>query len=348
MNENTDPFDHNDLYSEAISLVRERSDLTMECMRQLVCGMMNGRLDEQQSAELLSRLHHKGESVDELVGAATAMREFMTPIRSSRVGAIDTCGTGGGGTNTFNISTAVALVCAGAGVPVAKHGNKRSTSKSGSSDVLQELGVNINASVEVVEKCLDELGLCFCFAPLFHPSVKRVMAVRRSLPHPTIFNLLGPLCNPASTPFQLLGVGRGETQLLIAQALCRLGTQRSKVVHGRDGLGEVTICESTDVIQIENGDLNHETIDATAFGITPAPLKAIQVNSAEESAARIRNVLANHAGPEMEIVVLNAAVACEVVGRVGSIEEGISVAREVLAKGIANELLQALVRLTNE
>ena len=189
----------------ALSIVELGGSLSMEQMAATMGGIMDGRCDEEQIARLLTALHQKGETVAEVAGAAAAMRQRMTPIHTTRPDVIDTCGTGGDGSRTFNISTAAALVVAAAGVPVAKHGNRSITSRSGSADVLTEFGVSIDADVRCVEACLDELGICFCFAPLLHTAMKHVSAVRKRLGTPTIFNILGPLVNPASAPFQLLG-----------------------------------------------------------------------------------------------------------------------------------------------
>src|SRR5262245_43141872 len=224
-------------------------NLSLDEMSAAIDAVMEGRCAAEQIGLLLTGLRLKGETVEEVAGAALAMRRHMTPIRSSREGIVDTCGTGGDRSATFNISTAAALVTAAAGVPVAKHGNRRVTSRTGSADVLQQLGVNIEASVGVVEKCLDELGICFCFAPLLHPAMKQVAEVRRQLGVPTIFNLLGPLTNPASAPFQVIGVGRPELRALLAEALDMLGTRRAIVVRGDDGLDEVTLAGPTQVCE---------------------------------------------------------------------------------------------------
>src|SRR5436190_10583843 len=221
--------------------------LSLDEMSAAIDAVMQGRCSAGEIGLLLTGLRLKGETVEEVAGAALAMRRHMTPIRSSRPGIVDTCGTGGDGSATFNISTAAALVTAAAGVAVAKHGNRRVTSRTGSADVLQQLGVNVEATVPVVETCLDELGICFCFAPLLHPAMKQVAEVRRKLGVPTIFNLLGPLTNPASAPFQMIGVGRPELRHLLAQALTLLGTRHAIVVHGDDGLDEVTLGGLTQV-----------------------------------------------------------------------------------------------------
>ena len=197
-------------------------DLTLPEMTAVIDLVMQGQCAEGEIALLLTALRAKGETADEIAGAAMAMRKHMTRIRSSRLGLVDTCGTGGDGSGTFNISTAAALVAAAAGVPVAKHGNRSITSRSGSADVLASLGVNIEAPVATVERCLDELGICFCFAPQLHTAMKHVAPVRKKLGVPTIFNLLGPLCNPAGAPFQVLGVGKPELHERLAAVLARL------------------------------------------------------------------------------------------------------------------------------
>ncbi len=225
-------------------------NLSMDEMAAAIEAVVEGRLSEGQMGLLLTALAAKGETAEEVAGAAVALRRRMTPLRTTRAGVIDTCGTGGDGSGTFNISTAAAVVVAAAGVPVAKHGNRAVTSRTGSADALAALGVNVAASVEQVEKCLDELGICFCFAPLMHPSMKQVADVRRKLGVPTIFNLLGPLANPAGAPFQVVGVGRSELRPLLAEALLMLGTERALVVHGEDGLDEVTLAGPTRVTEV--------------------------------------------------------------------------------------------------
>ena len=278
-------------------------------MTQVVNAFMRGDCSDKQIEALLVALHEKGETVEELAGAASALRMHMNPIQTRRENVVDTCGTGGGKAGTFNISTAAAIVAAAAGASVAKHGNRKSTSKTGSADVLIELGVNIECSVETVQKCLDQLGLCFCFAPLFHPSVKHVMNVRRKLPHPTIFNLIGPLCNPANAPFQVLGAGRGETRNLLAEALSLLGTTRSIVVHSRDGLGEISISDLTDVSEVQGKYVTEGKVAPEDFGITRGNLTMLSASDPAESAEKIQRVLAGHSGPTRDVVVANAAAA---------------------------------------
>lgn len=317
-------------------------------MTQLVDAIMRGDCTDKQIENLLVALHEKGETVEELAGAASAMRMHMNPIETRRKNVVDTCGTGGGKSGTFNVSTAAAIVAAAAGGSVAKHGNRKSTSKTGSADVLIELGVNIECAPAVVQKCLDQLGLCFCFAPLFHPSVKHVMKVRRKLSHPTIFNLLGPLCNPANAPFQVLGAGRGETRTLIAEALSLLGTERSIVVHSRDGLGEVSISDSTDVSEVRGKYVTEKTIEPSDFRIEKGDLNMLLVTDPVESAEKIQRVFAGHAGPARDIVVANASAALWVSGMCDSLESGAERCAKAIDNGQATEMLKELGELTNK
>jgi anthranilate phosphoribosyltransferase len=271
----------------------------------------------------------------------------MTPIRSRHAGLLDTCGTGGDGSKTFNISTAAALVAAAAGTPVAKHGNRGISSRSGSADVLAVLGVNIEADVSCVEACLDELGICFCFAPLLHKAMKHVAAARKKLGTPTIFNILGPLVNPASAPYQLIGVGRLELQPILAQALSLLGTKRTVVVHGADGLDEVTLAGPTHVIEARGGTLRHFDWTPDDFGLESAGPETMQVTGPEQSAAIIRDILDNRPGPPRDIVIANAAAALWTAGRDPSLLKCAQLAAETLASGAARELLARLIGKTH-
>jgi len=336
------------LIKEATVAVSAGESLTEEQMAKVVDQIMKGDCGDKQIAELLSGLHKKGESVDELAGAARAMRWHMTPIETHRKNVVDTCGTGGGGTGTFNISTAAAIVAAAAGASVAKHGNRKSTSKTGSADVLQKLGVNIECPIEIVQKCLNQLGICFCFAPLFHPSVKHVMKVRRKLPHPTVFNLLGPLCNPANAPYQVLGAGRGETRELIAAAMAKLGTTRSLVVHGRDGLGELSNSGITDVSEVSGHHVTHKTLTPEDFGITRSSFIGLKAANPKESAELILRVLDGKTGPARDVVVINAAAALWVSG----LSENLLLATDrcisAIDNGHAKEMLGELIEITNQ
>jgi anthranilate phosphoribosyltransferase len=270
----------------------------------------------------------------------------MTRLNTRRENLIDTCGTGGSGAGTFNISTAAAIVAAGAGAAVAKHGNRRMTSKSGSADVLAELGVNIEAPVEVVERCLDEVGLCFCFAPLHHRSMRHVSEVRRQLGVPTIFNLLGPLCNPAGAPFQLLGVGREEIRNLLAAALARLGTQRAFVVCGSDGMGEVTLAGPSRVTEVTHGELRETTWTPDDFGLPQSPRESLSAAGPAESAAIIRDVLSGADGPPRDVVVANSAAALWLLAEDASLADCARRAAESIDSGAARDVLRRLVEVS--
>ncbi len=332
----------------AIDHVESGRHLSMEQMETVMDRIMEGRCDESQIARLLSGLHIKGETVAEVAGAAAAMRRQMTPIRSRRAGLLDTCGTGGDGSKTFNISTAAALVAGAAGVPVAKHGNRGITSRSGSADALAALGVNIEADVACVEACLDELGICFCFAPLLHKAMKHVAPVRKKLGTPTIFNILGPLVNPAAAPFQLLGVGHSALQPLMAQALLLLGTRRTVVVHGADGMDEVSLSGPTHVIEACNGTIKHFDWTPEDFGLKPTGMESMLVSGPEQSAAIIREILDNRPGPPRDIVIANAAAALWTAGRDPSPRNCAQLAAETLASGAAREILDRLIERTRQ
>lgn len=332
----------------AVQTVEAGSHLSQDQMATAMGQIMDGVCEEDQIARFLTALHRKGETVGEVAGAATAMRQRMTPIRSKRPDLIDTCGTGGDGSKTFNISTAAALVTAAAGVSVAKHGNRGMTSRSGSADVLTALGVNIEADVACVEACLDELGICFCFAPLLHAAMKHVSAVRKRLGTPTIFNILGPLVNPAAAPFQLLGVGRANLQPLMAEALRLLGVRRALVVHGLDGLDEITLGGPTEVVELCDGRLRQFQWHPTVFGLKPAERETLIVEGPAQSAEVIREILAGQSGPPRDIVVMNAAAAIWTVGRSSSLHECVRLAAEAIDSGAARDLLRRLAARTSE
>lgn len=323
-------------------------NLTQSEMAETIDRVMQGACQENEIALLLTSLRAKGETVAEIAGAAEAMRRHMTPIRSNRQGLVDTCGTGGDGSQTFNISTAAALVASAAGVPVAKHGNRRVSSKTGSADVLAALGVNVEASVAQVERCLDELGICFCFAPQLHPAMRQVAAVRKKLGVPTIFNLLGPLTNPAGAPYQVLGVGRSEIRPLLAAALHQLGTEHAVVVCGSDGLDEVTLTGETLVSEVDRDGVRQVIWTPEVFGLQAGGLESMVVDGPESSAAMIRQILDGQSGPPREIVVLNAAAAIYAAGRSDKLTSCAALATEAIDSGAASRRLAELARLSHE
>ncbi len=322
-------------------------DLSLDDMATTLGHVMEGRCSPGEIALLLTGLHMKGETAEELAGAATAMRRCMTPLRTTRQGLLDTCGTGGSGSGKFNVSTASAIVAAAAGVPVAKHGNRRVTGKSGSADVLAALGVNVEADRQHVEVCLDQLGICFCFAPLWHTAMKQVAAVRRELGFSTIFNMLGPLANPASASYQLVGVARSEALPLMAEALAMLGAQRAVVVSGTDGLDEVTIAGTTEAVLVGQQPPKPFRWQPADFGLQPASSESLVVAGPEDSAQMIRRVLAGEKGPPRDMVVLNAAAALWTAEKAGTPRECAQLAIAAIDSRQAAELLERLVELSH-
>ncbi|EAQ81025.1 anthranilate phosphoribosyltransferase [Blastopirellula marina] len=323
-------------------------DLSLDQMSAAIDQIMQGAWPDEQIARLLLAINAKGPAVDELAGAAIAMRRNMAAIRTDRTDVIDTCGTGGDGSGTFNISTAAAIITAAAGVPVAKHGNRSVTSKTGSADVLAQLGVNIEASVLQIEHCLNEIGICFCFAPLAHQSMRHVSAVRKSLGVPTIFNLLGPLCNPAAAQYQLLGVGRPGMRDLMAAAVLKLGVRRAVLVTGEDGLDEVTLTGKTHVTLAADDQLQRWDWSPVDFGVTPNGLDSMLVNGPAESAAMIRRVLEKENCPARDIVVLNAAAAIWTAEKAASPDEAAAMAAEAIDNGAAQRKLEQLAKLSHQ
>jgi anthranilate phosphoribosyltransferase len=335
------------LINAVLGRVSAGDDLSMAEMTETIDAIMRGEWSEQQIMMLLTALRHKEETVDEIAGAAAAMRRHMTPIRTRRSGVMDTCGTGGVGSDIFNVSTAAAIVTAAAGVPVAKHGNRSITSKSGSADVLQQLGVKIDASVVTIERCLDELGICFCFAPQLHSAMKHVASARKKLGTRSIFNLLGPLCNPASATYQLLGVGSDPLHAKIAGALKKLGTHRAVVVTGNDGLGEVSLSTSSRVTIVEGDSSNELVWQPSDFGLKNSNLDPLRVDGPAASAAMIRSVLNDDVGAPHDMVVLNAAAALWTAGADQSLPACAARAEQAIKQGKARELLARLVEVSN-
>ncbi|GIW90755.1 MAG: anthranilate phosphoribosyltransferase [Pirellulaceae bacterium] len=333
--------------AEAVAILRQGKDLEFDQMQSAIDTLMRGGCDQQLAGQFLLALRAKGETITELAAAATALRRHMLRIETRRTDVLDTCGTGGDAQRTFNISTAAAIVAAAAGACVAKHGNRKVTSSSGSADVLTALGVRIDAPLSIVTRCLDELGLCFCYAQQLHPAMKNVATLRQSLGVPTIFNLLGPLANPAGAERQLLGAGRRDYHTRLAGALKLLGTRHAAVVTGEDGLDEVTISTLTEVTLVTPEAVSERFWAPEDFGIRRQPLDALRVETAEESAAVIRRVLAGEPGAARDIVVANAAAALWVAGRAADLQEAAHQAAEAIDSQKATRLLQALAHMTH-
>lgn len=321
-------------------------------MRDEASQLLNVLLDEAtteaQIAAILIALKRKGETVEELAGLAEGMRARAVRIRSQHARFIDTAGTGSSSVKTFNVSTAAAFVIAGAGLPVAKHGNRAASSNCGSADVLAALGVNVSVDVSVSEASLNEFGICFMFAPLYHSATARVAGVRRQLGVHTTFNLLGPLTNPAGAPRQVIGVWDRALAEPLARALALLGTERAWVVHGADGLDEVTLADKTFVAETENGDVRTFEIKPEDFGLERSGLENLRGCDAEGNAAIIRDVLIGLRKDEARtLVVINAATALHVGGAASDLREAVRLAEESIDKGLAAEKLNRLIEMTN-
>jgi anthranilate phosphoribosyltransferase len=333
-------------------LLMRREDFSRREAANFLEALVNPAATDTQIAAALTAMTAKGETVEELAGMAEAMRNRALRLHSRQRNFIDTAGTGSSAAKAFNVSTAAAFVIAGAGLPVAKHGSRAATSNSGSADVLEALGVNTAASPEIVERCLNYHGVCFMFAPLFHRATARVAKVRRQLGVHTTFNLLGPLTNPARAPFQLLGVWHPSLVEPVASALALLGIERAWVVHGGDGLDEVTLADETHVVSCSARDSSKRfTISPEDFGLKRQPLDGSRADGPDENAHLIHAVLngANNDdfGPARDLVIINAAAALHVAGVAADFRQAASSARESIESGSAASKLDALIRETN-
>lgn len=317
-----------------------------ETMETAVAAIMDGRCDPVEIAAFLTAWRCRGETPAALVGAARAMRARATPIPCRRRGLLDTCGTGGDALHTFNISTATAFVAAAAGIPVAKHGNRSASSRSGSADVLEALGARLDLTPEQTADCVDSLGIGFCFAPRLHAAMKYAAPVRQKLGFRTVFNLLGPLTNPAGAEYQLVGASRDTLAELLASALAKLRAARAVVVCGNNELDEVSLWGTTNVWLVANGAVTHRTWTPETLGLAPVSVDDLRVDGPAESAAVIRGVFAGDAGPRQSIILANTAAALWAAQRVETPAEGVALARYALESGDANRLMQAFCQLT--
>lgn len=330
----------------ALRAVTERRNLSADDMRAVMRLIMTGQATAAQIGGFLVGLRMKGESVDEITAAVQVMRELVTPVKVATDKLVDIVGTGGDGAHTFNISTASAFVVAAAGGRVAKHGNRSVSSQSGSADVLEAAGVNINLTPEQVARCVNEVGVGFMFAPLHHSAMKHAIGPRREMGVRTIFNLLGPLTNPAGAPNQLIGVYSPQWVEPVAHVLAQLGSRHVLVVHSDDGMDEISTAAPTQVAELKDGKVSTYRIAPEQLGIARGDKTKLTVRNAQESVEKVRAVLNNTLGPERDIVTLNAGAALYVADLAPSLKEGVKLAQQVIASGAARDKLNALVELT--
>lgn len=336
------------MLKEAIKKISNKENLNEEEAYSSVNEIMKGEALQSQIGAFLVGLKMKGETVEEITGSARAMRDNASIVKLESEYAIDTCGTGGDGSKTFNISTAVAIIAAAAGVKVAKHGNRAVSSSSGSADVLQELGINIDIEPEKAKKLIDEKGMAFLFAQKYHSAMKNVGPVRKELGIRTVFNILGPLTNPAFVKGQVLGVYSKELTHTLAEVLLKLGTEKAMVVHGRDGLDEITTTTTTYVSEIREGKVIDYEIEPEKLGIPLAKVEDIKGSSAKENAGIIIDILKGKRGPKRDIVVLNTAAALYVGKVAENLEQGIKLTEDIIDSGKAYEKLNELVEYSKE
>ena len=337
--------------NEYLRILAAGQTLSRQQAERAMHRLMKGEAEPEEIAGFLMGLRSRGESIEELIGFTKVMREYAIHVEVSDPHAIDLCGTGGDQSGTFNISTTAAIVCAGAGATVAKHGNRSISSKSGSADVLKALGVSIELGKEGVEYCLDQAGIAFIFAPFFHPALKHVMPVRRKLKVRSFFNILGPLCNPAGVQHQLVGAFSNKVARTMAQILAALNAAHVVAVHSSDGLDECSISATTSAF-IYNA--NHDTgieeveINPGTFNIPIAPLEALKGDSPEENAGIVKRILSGEAGPQRDIVVLNATYALFASNKYNALQDCFVAASESIDSGQAEQALKRLIEVSND
>lgn len=333
------------MIKEAISILISGQSLTVDEAASVMEEIMEGQVTPAQFGAFVTALRLKGETVDEISGLARTMRAKAIPVTIAEP-VVDTCGTGGDGLATFNISTVAAFVVAGTGLKVAKHGNRAMSSQCGSADVLEALGVRLELTAEQVQRCLQEVGIGFMFAPVFHPAMKYATAPRREIGIRTVFNILGPLTNPAGARAQLLGVAEGSLVERLALVLQSLGCHHAMVVHGEDGLDEITLTGKTQVCELKDGRTMSYFISPEDFGLPKASLDSLRGGTADENATLLRKVLTGAPGHQRDVVLMNAAAALVVGDRVPSLEQGIDLAREALDNGHALAKLEQLTEFS--
>ncbi len=335
-------------FTENLNTIIQRKDLSEEAASSMLMDIFSGEITESQIGAFMAALATKGETFEELAGAARAMRRKAVKIQALAKKVIDTCGTGGDASGSFNISTTTAFVVAGAGVTVAKHGNRSISSQCGSADVLEALGVNLNLNPEIVEEAVNEIGIGFMFAPLYHGSMKYAGKARKECGIRSIFNMLGPLTNPAAASCQLLGVYAPELTEMFARALKLLGVERAFVVHGHDGMDEITTTGLTRVTELNDGDIKSYDLDPLAYFDEYADPEDIKGGDVKTNAAITLGLLRGNLGPKRDIVLINSGCALVAAGAAQNIDEGINLAKESIDSGYALDKLEHLARFTRE
>jgi anthranilate phosphoribosyltransferase len=335
------------MFADILDLLLTRTNLTEEQAGEAISAVMGGALSNEKIAALLTAFHCKGETIDEIVGAAKSMRSHAVQVDCNQTGIVDTCGTGGDRSGTINISTASAFVVAGMGIPVAKHGNRSASSKCGSIDLLEHLGVNVMIDPETICQCLDDIGLGILFARTVHPAMKFAAPVRKELGFRTIFNFLGPLTNPAKPDFQLVGVSNPKIQEMYAKCLQRLNIKRAWVVSG-DGLDEMTLTGTTVIYDVLPGEIHRFEMNPSDVGLEPCQKEDLLGGTPQENAMVTREILTGEQqGPKRDTVILNAGAAIHLAGKAPTLRDGVEAARQCLDSGKAYEMLIRLIRYTN-
>lgn len=333
---------------EATEILSRGNDLTASQMYAVMQEIMTGEALTLQIVDFLKALNNKGETVEELTAAVEVLRRYVTRIHTDKKVILDTCGTGGDKSGTFNVSTAVAFVASGSGITVAKHGNRSVSSCCGSADILEELGININIDKEKIEKCLNEIGIAFLFAQSLHPAMKYAMPARKEIGAKTMFNILGPLSNPAAATHQLVGVYESRWTEILAQVLNNLSTVHSIVVHGEDGLDEITTTTNTQVSEVNKGTIDNYRIRPEDLGFKKSGLEDLSGGNASVNAKILLDVLNGRTGPKRDIVILNAAAAIYAADKAKSIKDGIKLASESIDSGKALKKLELLKEYSNK
>jgi len=336
------------MIQQAVQALIEGKALSREEAYAALTDIMSGDATDAQIGAFLTALRIQGETPDVIAGAAQAMREKLTPVKTPSEVTVDIVGTGGDGAHTFNISTAAAFVVAGTGITVAKHGNRGVSSKCGSANVLDELGINLTASVEDMEKCLNEIGIAFLFAPSLHPAMKYAIGPRKELGVRTLFNILGPICNPASAKYGVIGAFSAALAAELAEALSQLDMKHCFVVHGDDGLDEITTTTTTQVWEVKEGSVTHFILNPEELGIGLARPEDLAGGEPAENAAIIRALFAGEKGPKRDILLLNSAAAIVSAGKAANLKEGLAIAAKSIDSGAALAKLNQLAELTNQ